>query len=179
MAFTNPSTWVAGEVLTAAQLNEQLRDNVGFLAQPPSAKAHRDAAQSIATGVWTAIQFDTEEWDNDSIWSSTANERFNINTAGKYRCEFTIAVANSSAGTLRGAQIQIDSTADTPANHGARVVLPAEITNAQCGLHVSDTFQLTSTQFVSFQFLHNVGSGLATSTAANQRPRATVTWVSS
>lgn len=32
MAYTTPSTWVAGNVLTAAQLNQQVRDNVSFLA---------------------------------------------------------------------------------------------------------------------------------------------------
>ena len=32
MAWTAPSTWVAGAILTAAQLNEQLRDNMSVLA---------------------------------------------------------------------------------------------------------------------------------------------------
>ena len=32
MAWTAPSTWVAGTVLTAAELNEQLRDNMNVLA---------------------------------------------------------------------------------------------------------------------------------------------------
>lgn len=31
MAWTTPRTWTVGEVVTAAELNEQIRDNVGYL----------------------------------------------------------------------------------------------------------------------------------------------------
>lgn len=34
MAWTTPSTWVAGAVVTAAQLNTQLRDNMKALGDP-------------------------------------------------------------------------------------------------------------------------------------------------
>lgn len=34
MAWTAPSTWVAGAVLTAAQLNQQLRDNFKAIGDP-------------------------------------------------------------------------------------------------------------------------------------------------
>lgn len=34
MAWTSPSTWVAGAVLTAAQLNQQLRDNLKAIGDP-------------------------------------------------------------------------------------------------------------------------------------------------
>lgn len=33
MAWSTPATWVAGAVLTAAQLNQQVRDNLSFLAE--------------------------------------------------------------------------------------------------------------------------------------------------
>lgn len=31
MAYTTPATWSTGQVVTASQLNEQIRDNIGFL----------------------------------------------------------------------------------------------------------------------------------------------------
>lgn len=34
MAWTSPSTWVAGAVLTAAQLNQQVRDNFKAIGDP-------------------------------------------------------------------------------------------------------------------------------------------------
>lgn len=36
MAWTSPRTWVAGTVLTAAQLNTDVRDNLGYLKATPT-----------------------------------------------------------------------------------------------------------------------------------------------
>lgn len=44
-SWTAPRTWVAGNVLTAAQLNTDVRDNVGYLKDSPSL-----AAPTITTG---------------------------------------------------------------------------------------------------------------------------------
>jgi len=49
MAWTTPRTWVTGEVVTAAMMNEQVRDNEDYL------KAHVDAATAVhglGTGVY-------------------------------------------------------------------------------------------------------------------------------
>jgi len=35
MAWTSPKTWATGEIVTAAKLNEQLRDNLLYLGDPP------------------------------------------------------------------------------------------------------------------------------------------------
>jgi len=35
MGWTSPRTWVTGEIVTAAMLNEQLRDNFLYLGDPP------------------------------------------------------------------------------------------------------------------------------------------------
>ena len=35
MAWTTPKTWVASELVTASELNEQLRDNLNSLLAPP------------------------------------------------------------------------------------------------------------------------------------------------
>lgn len=45
MAWTAPSTWVAGNVLTAAQLNQQLRDN--FLTSAPALATAGGAAGAL------------------------------------------------------------------------------------------------------------------------------------
>lgn len=171
--FELPSTQATGTLITSTMYAA-----LGSWRRPPMAKAHRDAVQNIPTGTWTAVEFDVEEWDTDGIWSSTASERFNINTAGKYRCEFSAGVGGSSLGTFRGVQIQVDSTADTAANPGVRNIIAAEIGPNSFALSVADTFALTSTQFISCLIIQNTGSNLATSTAANVRPRVSVMWQS-
>jgi len=35
MAWTSPRTWVTGEIVTAAMMNEQIRDNLLYLGDPP------------------------------------------------------------------------------------------------------------------------------------------------
>jgi hypothetical protein len=49
MAWTTPSTWVAGNILTAAQLNQQLRDNMNELA--PFFSAFTSWAPTLTQGV--------------------------------------------------------------------------------------------------------------------------------
>lgn len=49
MAWTEPRTWVAGEVVTAAMMNEQIKDNLTYL------KGHVDATSNVhglASGVY-------------------------------------------------------------------------------------------------------------------------------
>jgi len=84
MAWTAPSTWVAGAILTAAQLNTQLRDNL--LAGGPiyATEALRDAAitspfegqrayitgstVAAATGTTTAVPTGIQTIYNGTAW---------------------------------------------------------------------------------------------------------------
>jgi len=58
MAWTSPRTWVAAAVLTAAQLNEQVRDNLNYLKGETDAyDAHAAAGAAVhqlAAGVYVA-----------------------------------------------------------------------------------------------------------------------------
>jgi hypothetical protein len=56
MAWTTPSTWVAGAILTAAQLNTQLRDNLDAIG-----------------GAWTSY---TPTWTNVTIGNATQNSAY-------------------------------------------------------------------------------------------------------
>lgn len=180
MAYVAPTTRASGFKVPATVWNSDVVNNIKFLARPPSAKAHRDATQTLGDSAWTAVQFDTEKWDTDTIFSSTQNERFNINTPGKYLCTFTAEFKGSSAGTFRGVAIQVDSTGILDTNEGARALNNADdFINVQYGLSVSDVFSLTSTQFVCFLMIQNSGGNLDTSTELLNQPRASVTWVSS
>lgn len=49
MAYTTPRTWVTGETVTAAQLNTDIRDNMGDVyARANAAQADADTAQATA-----------------------------------------------------------------------------------------------------------------------------------
>ena len=38
MPWTTPKTWATNEVVTAANMNTHLRDNMAFLGSPPSSR---------------------------------------------------------------------------------------------------------------------------------------------
>lgn len=177
MPYQNPSTFVAGNVLTAAQMNV-LANNDRFLHGPPTVRVSRDAAQSIPNNTWTSITFDVEDWDSNSMWSSTANERVFGGIAGKYLVTFHSGFAASTAGNYRSVGINKNSTTGPP-SEATNTAGFDFVTGSGVDLSVSVLVSLTSTQFVSGMVLHNVGVNLNTSTGAGAQPRLSMLWVSS
>lgn len=175
MAYTTPSTWVSGNVLTAAQLNEQVRDNIKFLHGPPTAQIGRTAAFSVASGAWEEVQFDTEVWDTNTMWSSTANTKVFCRTAGKYLVTFTGALASSTAGTHRGIGIRFNSTSGDP-QYGAPQSQEAANSFRWSGA-VTQIVPMTTGQYIQGVFFHNTGAGLDTDTTFT--PKLSILWVSS
>ncbi len=58
MAWTTPKTWSVDELLTAADLNEQLRDNMNALKSPPSAEYTLNEASDYSTSSTTFVDVD-------------------------------------------------------------------------------------------------------------------------
>lgn len=66
MAYTTPSTWSSAAVLTAAQLNEQVRDNITYLkTEQDTIKTPVVVFQNLGTGVNLAEQ--TATWTNTGL----------------------------------------------------------------------------------------------------------------
>lgn len=76
MAWSDPATFIAGDILTAAQLNQYVRDNTNYLkgiadgATWSAVHVTRAAAQSVATATNTEMSFDTEALDAGGWWTS-------------------------------------------------------------------------------------------------------------
>lgn len=58
MAWTTPKTWSAGEALTAALMNEQLRDNMNFLKDRGQASYRTDEGSDYTTASTTFVDVD-------------------------------------------------------------------------------------------------------------------------
>lgn len=100
----SPRTWAVGELLTAAKLNTDLRDGLNFLLTPPRALLHKSANQSINLTTWTAVTWDSEQYDSDGGHSdSTNNSRYTVQTAGWWEFHARI-MFNTAAGGDRGAR---------------------------------------------------------------------------
>lgn len=98
MAWTAPSTWVSGAILTAAQLNEQLRDNMLAAGPIYTNEAARDAAITspfegqrayltaptvpAATGATTAVPTGVTTIYNGTAWVCVTPVGAYSNTTG-------------------------------------------------------------------------------------------------
>ncbi len=101
MGWTSPRTW-ASAILTAAQLNVDVRDNLNFLYAPPKCRLNNDF-DNIPTATLTACQFSSEEFDNDGMHSTSSNiNRCTINTAGVYLIVCAVEFPANSTGSRQG-----------------------------------------------------------------------------
>lgn len=107
MAWTAPTTFVAGNVLTAAQLNAFGAD-LSFLHDPPRCCVTRSSTISVPTATSTLFTFDTENWDNDGMHSTVSNtSRVTATTGGLYVAVASIDWAGVAAATRRQAIIRL------------------------------------------------------------------------
>jgi hypothetical protein len=80
-----PSTAAAGNFLTSALWNAQVRDAVNFLLNPPMFYGYATTGVAITAGGYSAIGLDTEITDNYGGHSTTTNtSRYVCQLAGFY-----------------------------------------------------------------------------------------------
>lgn len=98
MVWTAPRTWVTSEVVTAAQLNTHLRDNLLWAAFHHGCRAYKSAAQTVPSGNTDVVTFSTESYDTDTFHStSSLTSRFVAPVAGYYRVKFVADVDADAA----------------------------------------------------------------------------------
>jgi len=98
----SPKTWTVGELLTAAKMNQEVRDPLNFLlSTKPICILKRTATQSVSYGA--AVQYDTEIVDRDNGHSTSSNShRYNVGTAGLYNMTAYVQFTDAfSAGESR------------------------------------------------------------------------------
>jgi hypothetical protein len=129
MAWTAPSTWVAGAILTAAQLNTQLRDNL--LAGGPiyGTEALRDAAIptpfegqrayitgstiAAATGAVNTVPTGIQTVHNGSSTPSYAANWVCVTPVGAYSNTLATSTSTSYVSTLTSDSTPISATLTT------------------------------------------------------------------
>lgn len=71
-------------------------------ANVPTCRVYRTTAQSIPNIAWTALSFDAERWDTDTLHDNATNPSYlTCRTAGKYLVTFTAGFALNATG-VRG-----------------------------------------------------------------------------
>lgn len=108
---TNISNRAAGEFVDDDDWDE-LVDALNFLAGRPACRVYRSSSQSINSGALTAITFDTERYDTDTMHSTSVNtNRVTFNTAGLYDVGANISWQADTDYTRRIAYLQVNAAA--------------------------------------------------------------------
>ena len=144
MAYTTPRTWAAGERPTAAQFNQDIRDNVAFLANPPACRVTETANQSLTNNTLTDLTFGSETYDTDAMHStSSLTERITISTAGLSLVNGYATFATDTDITEVLLRILVDGTTDIGQHRVAGTLSGFEI------LSVTGVYKFTAAQYVT------------------------------
>lgn len=125
MAWTAPRTWVTNEVVTAALLNAQIRDNELFLRAFHGVRSYKSATQTVAAGGSPVIDFNTDDYDTDAIHDVvTNNSRFIVPTGFDGYWEVFVTAdgdADTSANLRRSINIRKNSAGAIGTGTGLQV----------------------------------------------------------
>jgi hypothetical protein len=172
MAWNTPKTWNVGDILTASDMNTYVRDNTAFLNAPPSARVYNDANISINNDTTTALTFNTERFDTDTIHNTSTNtNRLTCQTAGLYLIYGCVSWAANNAGS-RSATIRLNGSTiiavSSILNLGA-ADLPRNVLSTVYSLSASDYVELTAYQ--------NSGGALNVLAVGNYSPEFGMTFL--
>ncbi len=86
MRYRTPRTLVDGQPALYAAWNQDVRDAIAWLHDPPSCRIYVPADISIRTNEAVDVPFGAQRWDTDGMHSITSSpEKVMIQTTGKYR----------------------------------------------------------------------------------------------
>lgn len=153
-----PRTWVSGDTPTATELNLDVRDGWGFLANPPRCKVYSTTGHTVTTSGGlsndTTMTWDTEIYDTDGIHSSGSPSRLTCVTAGVYQIVLHVNwnPVNDASPGVRYAAVKL--------NAGGVADIDTSLTN-QIGNDISrltnSNTSLPQTNHISLQYLMIAG----------------------
>jgi hypothetical protein len=174
VAYVAPITWSTGTDITAARLNQDVRDNPSFLANPPCCRVFNNAnINHTSSGSVQYLTFNSERFDTNTMHStSVSTGRITFTTAGKYMVGGTIEFAANATGQ-RMLAIRLNGT--TLIHVGPQVDAAAS-----GGTVVSGTtfYQFAAADYVELGGYQTSGGTLAMDALSNYAPEFWATWVS-
>lgn len=105
------TTFTAGSVLTAAQLNTA-GTNITNLVTPATVSVYNTGNQSLTTGTITRLSWTTSKWDTDTMKGAGTVTGISINTTGIYMIT-AFQVFDTNATGVRELLLDIGTAATT------------------------------------------------------------------
>lgn len=115
MAWTDPRTWTTGEIVTAAMMNNDIRDNMKFLFQNIGFSDEKDLSDVTVHSIATGVDNSTEEVFNISGEGVVVG-----GTVGGYNIFNTILTVDGVDNTLRTEELN-----DAAGNTQQFVIIPS------------------------------------------------------
>jgi len=153
--YNTISTFTAGQVLTAAQMND-LGENSNNFRVPPMCRVKQTSGTSISDASNTILAFDAEDFDTDGMHdNATNNSRITINTAGVY---LVIASVRYTAGVSDDTRISI-------LKNGGNVGIDERgPNNTRSGQQVMGYYDLAVSDYLEAQVYQNNSANTARTT---------------
>ena len=106
MTWTDPKTFTVGELLTAADLNTYVRDNLDFLYRKPIVTVRLTSTQAVANASDHVVQWDEAEWDyaDTAMWDAGTPGSIVIDRPGIYDAQHRIVDGEPRPGPEVGGQ---------------------------------------------------------------------------
>lgn len=127
------------------------------------ARVYKDANQTISNGSWTAVQFNQERFDTDTIHdNATNNTRLTATTAGKYLIGFNGHFAADNVG-YRGMRVYVNNTTNI-----ARWQNDALAGSVICPVSLVTLYDMSATDYVEFLGYQTSGGDLDLVSSGNE-----------
>jgi len=150
--YNTIGTFTAGQVLTAAEMNE-LGENSNNFRVPPMCRVKQTSGASIGDASGTILSFDAEDFDTDGMHdNATNNSRITINTAGVY---LVIASVRYTAGVSDDTRISIFK------NGGSVGIDERGPNNTRSGQQVMGYYDLAVADYLEAQVYQNNSANTA------------------
>lgn len=145
----------AGQV-PPASWGDQIRDNFEFLIDPPACSVYNSAAQTIANATTTSMTADSENFDNNSMHSTSTNtSRITFTTAGRYLCFATVQFAADVDG-VRNVKFRINGATEYEC-----VQVPAVSSVSSIVITATRAFVFAASDYVECRVSHTAGNNLS------------------
>ena len=160
-------TFTAGEIPTAAKLNQQ-RDAGNFWGRTPRCYAYQSTIQSLTNNVWGLIALQSEVYDYVQSGDTAAhdlvtdNSRVYIRTSGIYELSGQVQIATNATG-VRQAQIRLNAGGSSAAGSLLAVNQQSPVTGASTSVGIIPVeVPLVAGDYVEIFGFQNSGGALNT-----------------
>lgn len=170
--YSAPPNFAAGNILTEAQL-DTLSDDIAFLANPPKCRVYNSAAISVTNSVETALTFNSERFDTDTLHSTSVDTgRITFTTAGTYLVGGSIRWEDSASTVAQRLAIRLGGAtklAETLNNHA---------NNGGSPLSIATLYAFSAGDYIELVAYQNTTGALNVTATGNQSPEFWAIWQS-